>query len=287
MTEKWEYVENTNEMYKVSNLGNVKSMTTNKLLTSKSLKSGYRTVWLKDQSYKVHRLVAIAFVENNDEKLTIVNHKDGDKLNNNVENLEWTTIAKNNKHAYDIGLNRLTRRAVQQLDKDDNVLQTFESLKDARDQTGVLDSTISRACKGYLHTAGGFKWKFRDVNSNEGVIDLANFKPIEGYTNYMISEDGTVYSTLFKKTLKQQTNAEGYLVISLANNKIKKSHLVHRLVAMHFIDNPDDKEYVNHKDGNRSNPKKDNLEWATPSENRQDAEKRKLKLQTPKSKAKA
>jgi len=66
---------------------------------------GYSKVTINKKNYFVHRLVAIAFLENPENK-KIVNHIDGDKSNNHVSNLEWCTYSENSKHAYDIGIHK-------------------------------------------------------------------------------------------------------------------------------------------------------------------------------------
>lgn len=100
-----------------------------------------------------------------------------------------------------------------------------------------------------------------------------NWKPViynEKETNYEISDTGEVRNTKTQKLLKQQTE-QGYKCCTLSIEKKPKRFRVHRLVALMFIDNPENKPYVNHIDGNRQNNKKENLEWATPSENSQHA----------------
>jgi len=86
--------------YDVSNLGNIKNITSEKILKP-TVKSGYYQVSLVNnenkQNFKVHRLVALAFIENPENK-SDVNHKDKNKLNNNLSNLEWMTRRENNIH---------------------------------------------------------------------------------------------------------------------------------------------------------------------------------------------
>lgn len=111
------------------------------------------------------------------------------------------------------------------------------------------------------------------------------WKDIEGYEDsYQISTYGNVkskerdiprvdkrgYSYTYKrggKNLKNVNHPNGYSKVSLLKNGKAKQVSVHRLVALHFIDNPENKIQVNHKDGNKHNPHIDNLEWVTPSEN--------------------
>jgi lambda repressor-like predicted transcriptional regulator len=86
--------------YSVSNFGNVMNTKTNKIMKL-NIKSGYYHVSLVNELtrkiFKVHRLLAIAFIENPENKLQ-VNHKDKNKLNNNVSNLDWNTRFENCQH---------------------------------------------------------------------------------------------------------------------------------------------------------------------------------------------
>lgn len=100
-------------------------------------------------------------------------------------------------------------------------------------------------------------------------------RPIKGFERYLISsEDGKVYSNAKGKSmyeLKTFTKPDGYLAVSLWDNnergkKVRKTLLVHRLVAETFIPNSENKRTVNHKDGNKQNNCVSNLEWATLSE---------------------
>ena len=108
--------------YQVSNLGNVRSISNNKgtyqerLLSQRQTTTSdylYVVFTVKDVSkqHSVHRLVAKAFIANPSSKAT-VNHIDGNKLNNNVCNLEWNTYSENLKHAYANGLNKASRSAL-------------------------------------------------------------------------------------------------------------------------------------------------------------------------------
>lgn len=97
--------------YKVYEDGRVYSLLTNKFLKA-DMCSGYMMYTLsidnKPKRYKAHRLVAMLFLENHDETKNIVNHIDGNKLNNHFSNLEWCDYYSNNKHARDMGLNNVS-----------------------------------------------------------------------------------------------------------------------------------------------------------------------------------
>jgi len=94
---------------------------------------------------------------------------------------------------------------------------------------------------------------------------MKNIKGFEEY--YSITKDGRVYSKRSEKFLKLNYKKNGYVYIELNVGNKASNHRVHRLVALTFIDNPENKEYVNHKDGNKSNNHVSNLEWCTASEN--------------------
>lgn len=110
MLEIWKDVVGFEEYFKVSTFGNILSKRTGKILKQTVSKTGYKTFATKvggrngkAYCFKVHRLVAEAFIPNSDSK-PMVNHIDGDKKNNYVENLEWVTASENIVHAYSFGL---------------------------------------------------------------------------------------------------------------------------------------------------------------------------------------
>jgi len=109
MEEIWKDVISYEGIYEVSNLGRVRSINTGRKKPLKPLlgNNGYFKINLykdkKMSAINIHRLVAIAFIINDGNKKQ-VNHIDGNKINNNVDNLEWVTDSENQKHSYDIGL---------------------------------------------------------------------------------------------------------------------------------------------------------------------------------------
>lgn len=93
-------------------------------------------------------------------------------------------------------------------------------------------------------------------------------RKIEGYDNYFVTDNGMIWSTKgFGRWLKPQINSRGYVTYGLSKNNNKKWFSAHRLVALAFIRNIENKEEVNHIDGDKLNNKISNLEWCTRQEN--------------------
>lgn len=182
MIEIWKDIPNYEGLYQVSNLGNVKSLDhyssngftdilyKGRLLKQQKDKYGYLSVVLyKNGKYKrckVHRLVALAFIENLYD-MTEINHIDGNKKNNNVSNLEYSTRSLNNKHAYSIGLkspklgtdNNLSK-GIEQLDLNYRLIATWSSARDIARVLNIDDSSVIKCCKGKRKTTGGYLWRY-------------------------------------------------------------------------------------------------------------------------------
>lgn len=95
VNEEWREIKGTNNKYFISNKGNVISMYRNKPIVLKPFNcNNYLTVKIKGKNYRIHRLVATTFIDNPN-NLPVVHHKDHNRKNNNVNNLEWTTQQKN------------------------------------------------------------------------------------------------------------------------------------------------------------------------------------------------
>lgn len=165
-------LKNFEENYLISDKGEIINKKTNKVLKQHLTMNGYLFVALyKDKvkyQKKVHRLVAETFIENPN-NFPFVNHKDENKTNNSVENLEWCTSDYNNKYGSRLKkcseklLNREDQsKLVLQYDLNNNLINTFPSLAEAERvlQIPKAKSNITRCCNGIYNTAYGFKWKF-------------------------------------------------------------------------------------------------------------------------------
>jgi hypothetical protein len=133
------------ENYLIHWRGFVISNKTNKILKPGKSKNGYYTVSLNGKSYNIHKLVANLFIPNNDKSL-IINHKDGNKLNNHYSNLEWVTYSYNNSHAFKLGLNRTIKENPNCRKKviDIKTGKIYNSLKEAAIFNNVSVQTLSR-----------------------------------------------------------------------------------------------------------------------------------------------
>lgn len=157
----WKSVVDYEGLYEVSNRGNIRSLhKKTKELSIANSKRGYRVVSLyKDGNAtmkNVHQLVAQAFIPNPDNK-PCINHKDFNRLNNYVENLEWCTYAENNLHSIEEGKRGKT---VIQLTRDGEFIEQFDSIKRAESHTGIASQNIGKVCKGEREFAGEYKWEY-------------------------------------------------------------------------------------------------------------------------------
>lgn len=155
------------ENYSVSNTGLVRNDITGKKLKMHIGNHGYYMVnlWGNDKGNwrLIHRLVATAFITNTKNK-KCVNHKDGNKLNNVVNNLEWCTYSENQLHRVHILKKvrfpeealRATRKPVVCIETG----ETYESVCEAARQCNTWQQSISKVLMGKMHTAGGFHWRY-------------------------------------------------------------------------------------------------------------------------------
>lgn len=107
------------------------------------------------------------------------------------------------------------------------------------------------------------------MNQYFNVCDVVGgeVEPVERNPNYTVDRQGIVRNTHTGRIMAQYKDRDGYLYVLLTNQKQRKKHFVHRLVANAFIPNPESKPQVNHINGSKSDNTLNNLEWASNSEN--------------------
>ena len=155
--------------YSVNDKGEVKNNNTNKLLSPR-IQQGYKhvTIYLdkKPKSCRVHRLVATAFIPNLENK-PYVNHKNGIRSDNRVENLEWVTPSENTQHAVNTGLFKPTReRAVVQYALSGEKLGIYSSISEAARETNSLVEKIVNCCQFVRKTHNNFQWRYKEDEVN-------------------------------------------------------------------------------------------------------------------------
>ena len=183
MQEIWKDIPHYEGKYQVSNLGNIKSLhfkhqNIQKLLKPTLNSSGYYKIELyrdgKSKIFYVHRVVASVFIPNPHNKPE-VNHIDGNKLNNMVNNLEWCTISENQIHAINKhlrnpspmiglkgGLNPLSK-PILQYSKDGVLIRKWDSIADVEYTLGFKRSCISNNLIGNSNSSYGYIWKYEEV----------------------------------------------------------------------------------------------------------------------------
>lgn len=167
MKEIFKDIKDYEGLYQVSNLGRVYSIRNNKILKPKLNKCGYLSVNLKYKGSRVtksiHRLVSQAFIEN-PYNFPQVNHKDEDKTNNCVDNLEWCTAKYNNNYGTcrERSAQHL-RKPVLMFDLNNNFIKEFNSAAEAGSYVNGNSSNIIGCCLMYEHynSAYGYKWKYK------------------------------------------------------------------------------------------------------------------------------
>lgn len=174
----WQILKENNK-YEISDTGLVRRIDSKHILQG-CVSSGYRSVKLtfdnsKQQRFYVHRLVAEHFIPNPDpQNKTFVNHIDGNKLNNNVKNLEWVSPRENNLHYYQKIKKQIKEKKhfespipVIQYDLEHNEIARYDSISQAHKSTGISVVQIARCVHKEVNHANGFIWEEGSTTTRE------------------------------------------------------------------------------------------------------------------------
>ena len=170
--ETWKPITDYVGLYEVSSEGRVRNVKTGKILKPKNNRRGYLFVGLhKNGAVKnryIHRLVAQAFIPNNDQSNTLINHKDENPRNNSVANLEWCTYKYNaNYGTRNERMAKSKSKPILQFDLETGlIIATYPSATEASLSTGIKHCNISSVARGKRKTAGGYGWKYQNYKTN-------------------------------------------------------------------------------------------------------------------------
>lgn len=183
--EIWKDIKGYETKYQVSNLGRIKSckfwsgnryISNEKILKQANTPKGYLVVCLRKNNkakvYRVHRLVAQAFIPNPEDKPQI-NHIDNNRKNNKVDNLEWVNNSENQQHAFKYGNQKRYKGSknysaikITQYDKDNNFISEWGSITEASIKNNISSTSINNCLRKRSKSAGGFIWKYKENGRN-------------------------------------------------------------------------------------------------------------------------
>lgn len=202
--EEWRDILGFEGLYQVSSSGNVRTIKNGGAeMSQQENRNGYMTVHLRDKGVErramVHRLVAEAFIPNPNE-LRDVNHKNGDKSDNRVENLEWASHSDNMTHSFrELGKNV---RHIVQLDLDNNFIERWNSIIEASEATGICRTNIGECCRGNRKHTKGYKWVYEEDYEEPKEFwyiecdgEVYSIERLIGYDSNKLKEIGNYFKT--------------------------------------------------------------------------------------------
>ena len=167
--EEWKDVKGYEGYYQISSYGRIKNIQTGQILKGDTNNIGYKRVWLYvpvKKRFFIHRLVAFHFCEGYQENL-VVNHKDGNKLNNIAENLEWTTHSENDLHAYKLNLRephpcQFKHRVIAYDLITGETIKIYNNVEDCCNDLEVARSNVYNCCNGKQKSCRGYGLKYEE-----------------------------------------------------------------------------------------------------------------------------
>ena len=166
--EIWKDIDGYEGLYQVSNKGHVKSLKWGKerILRPVIDRYGYYYIMLYNDSvrkhFKLHRLVAQAFIPNPENKPQ-VNHKDENKLNNCVNNLEWSTAKENSNYGTrNERMGYSLSKPILQYSKSGDFIREWKSASEVEREFGINHSHIASCCRGKRKSSGNFIWRYKE-----------------------------------------------------------------------------------------------------------------------------
>lgn len=256
--EIWKNFPN-NSLYQVSSYGRIKSLTGDTPLILKQTLNHNNDLVIriehksKVKNFSIHNLMAEVFNIPNNTPHRFVKHLDGNKLNNKLENLDydnhWNEIA-----GYYLTSEESFTEIANSLSIEYNTLKTVLKKFNLPRKKYEKTSRFAQSLDGEI-------WK--DINNFENFYQISNM----GRVRSLDRLSGKNNKQFYGKIIKQFVGTSGYFFVNLKNNDKNNPKMVHCLIGIAFIPNPENKKTINHKDGNKLNNHVSNLEWMTHSEN--------------------
>ena len=233
--------------------------------------SGYRFINISGAAWGVHRVAFHGLPESQHNSL--VHHRDGNKSNNRLDNLEWASHSQNASYHYQTLTEKVSRpsmcKPVAWRKLGAKKWETFASVSSAAEQLGISSKVVSDCCRG-LSSVSGSEIRFKkdaggtplDGEEWRPMLDPISFSEVPGRQVSSLGRITLRRGSAYKGTL----SAVGYCSTEVLGSK----HYVHRLVALSFLGPPPpNRPYVNHKDLDKGNNAVENLEYVSMAENHQ------------------
>lgn len=257
--------------YSVSDTGRIRNDKRTSNLEGSVAPNGYKQFSFRTETGMivteyVHRIILMAFKGRPPTPDMTVDHINRNKTDNRLINLRWATRSEQSLNST-FSPNSIGYKKVEQRNLDGTLIQVWDSRIEAANALGLSDKSISNACNGLRkkNMYGGFIWTNPSLEIYEGEIWKPCVDP--NFQGFYISSIGRIKTKRNKITYGAESN--GYKMTSVYVNGVRTTRKVHCLMAESFFGRQE--LLVNHKDGNKSNNRIENLEYVTYAENAQHA----------------